>query len=65
MNKYLTTHNAATDTIEVFAESEDYVEAQNLADEWVWQYANDKLAALSQHFDKHDEWTKNPTKAVY
>jgi hypothetical protein len=33
--------------------------------EYVWQFAPDKQAAISQHYEKHDEWQENPNKDTY
>lgn len=42
----------------IFLELTDWVE-------WVWQYAPDKETAITQHFQKHDEWQANPNKETY
>ena len=33
--------------------------------EYVWQFANSKEQAISQHFAKHDAWRQNPEMATY
>lgn len=43
--------------IEAFSEDDDWGDAQENSDEYVWQYAYDKDSAISQHCDKHDEWS--------
>lgn len=63
--RYLTTYRIDTDTVEAFTEQDDYKAAVDLADEWVWQFAEDRQAAILQHFDKHDEWTSDPEKQTY
>ena len=33
--------------------------------EFVWQFADSKAQAISQHFDKHNDWRADPEKATY
>lgn len=56
MPRYMTTYSFDTDKIEAFLESEDWQTAQELADEYVWQHAPDRAAAIDNHIVKQDEW---------
>lgn len=65
MNRYLTTYSLERDKVECFTEQDDYHKAIDNADDWVWQYAPDRAAAIAQHFEKLDEWEANPHKRTY
>ena len=45
--------------IKAFYEYENYNEAIESAQEWVWQNAGNKEQAILQHENKHDEWALN------
>lgn len=42
----------------------DLTEGDEYSD-YVWQWAEDKSSAISQHHDKIDEYQMNPNKATY
>ncbi len=44
---------------------DDYASAVDCAEEWVWQYALNRDAALKQHDSKMDEYELNPDKVTY
>lgn len=63
--RFLTTYSLEKDKVEAFTEEENWEEAQEEAEEYVWQYADNKKQAISQHFDKLDLWEKNPNLKTY
>jgi len=65
--RYLTTYILEEDEVKVYTEDQkvEVREALAEADEWVWQFASNKTAAILQHFDKLDEWERNPGKDTY
>ena len=68
MERFVTYMKENSDEVLCMTERE-YIECIELdhADwaEWVWQYAQDKRTAISQHYAKHDEWQENPSKETY
>lgn len=56
--------------IVAYAEDEDWRPAQEIAEDYVWQFAPDKETAKAQHFDKVDAWRADldagrPEKETY
>ena len=56
LKRYITVVDSDLE-IKCYAEDEDWNDAQNDAEEWVWQYAESKGHAIAQHYLKHDEWS--------
>ena len=52
------------DKIMVFTE-ENYKDAPDDIEDWVWQYAPDEATAIKQHNQKVDEYEADPTKDTY
>lgn len=56
-----------SDSVQCISESEylENAERINSADEFVWQFAEDKKQAIKQHFAKFEAWEANPTLETY
>ena len=68
MPRYLTAYfmpDNGPDYVAAFTEDENWREACEPAEDYVWQFATNKQAAILQHFDKLDEWEADPTKDTY
>lgn len=66
MNTYVTVEYYNGEVV-AYSPNDNYAEAINHKDtaDWVWQYADSKEQAVSQHIEKLDEWEKDPTKYCY
>jgi len=66
MYKYVTIESDEGE-IKAYTEKENWKEAIDHEDtaSWVWQFAETKEKAISQHVTKQDEWEANPTKETY
>ena len=71
MNRYVT-YEKELSVISCMSEAEfsefmqsDRADECNDWHEYVWQFAPDKQTAISQHYEKHDEWQENPNKETY
>ena len=70
MQRFMTM-KTGTDIL-VFSDDEDAINAVNTLvwDEYVWQFAETRYAAIRQHDNKHDEWSADsnadrPLKNTY
>ena len=48
-----------TGKVSAQTEDEDYVPALDNAQGWVWQHADNKDQAITQHEEKHDQWSND------
>ena len=64
MKRFLTVYQLELDKLSVFDES-NYKDAPEDCSDRVWQFAPDKETAIKQHFQKMDEYEKNPDKDTY
>ncbi len=64
-HRFMTALFMDTGEVKAFREGEKWQEAQDLADDWVWQFAPDQETAIAQHDDKIDAWQANPTLVTY
>lgn len=53
--QYMTVLNA-DGSIQAFRTDEDWQSAQHEAEEFIWQSADSKEQAITQHVEKHDQW---------
>jgi len=60
--RFMTAYFLEEDVIKAYTEDENWKEAQENAEEWIWQFADDKPTAILQHYDKHDLWKKDYTQ---
>ena len=59
MAKYMTCYTLKCDLTEAFTENENWQQAQDACDDYVWQSAPDKKTAIEQHDAKLEEWERD------
>ena len=54
-------------TLTAMTEQENYTDKINHHDTacWVWQFAESKEQAISQHYDKLERWENDPSRDTY
>lgn len=65
MKRFMTCWMGDTDEILAFTEDENWKEAQENADDFVWQWATSREVAVEAHHDKLEECQRDPTKETY